>query len=214
MNLALAPIAKGIVTALIMTVGVGPGMMINFHTSLRRGFIAGLSVVFGLYLSDGIFIAINYFGVINLVQSFHHQRIGGIICGAVLCVIGGSMVLKKASGLVLQPNMGQPPPAASFVKGFLSGFMVNISNPFVFVFWITLMSIATLNFGFRTYPFHVYFSTVIGTALCLDITKSFLFSRIKTGLKAQVMTRINQGMGAVLSCAGIVIICRSMIAFS
>jgi hypothetical protein len=76
------------------------------------------------------------------------------------------------------------------------------------------MSIATLNFGFRTYPFHVYFSTVIGAALCLDITKSFLFSRIKTELKSQVMTRINRGMGAVLSCAGIVIICRSIVAFS
>ena len=214
MNPAVAPIAKGILTALIMTVGVGPGMMLNFHTSLRKGFIAGLSVVFGLYLSDGIFIAVNYFGVINLVKSFHHQRIGGIICGIILCVIGVGMVLKKASDLVVQTDIAQSPAAASLVKGFLSGFMVNITNPFVFVFWITLMSIATLNFGFRTYSFHVYFITVVGAALCLDVTKSFLFSRIKTGLKASVMKRINQGMGGALACAGIVIICRSMVAFS
>jgi threonine/homoserine/homoserine lactone efflux protein len=187
-----------------MTVGVGPGMMLNLHTSLRRGFIGGLSVVCGLYISDGIFIAINYFGVINLIKSFHHQRIGGIVCGAILCVIGVSMVVKKTSDLALRPSAGQTPGAASLAKGFLSGFMVNI----------TLMSIATLNFGFRTYSFNVYFSTVVGAALCLDVTKSFLFSRIKTGLKASVMRRINQGMGGALACAGIVIICRSMVAFS
>jgi threonine/homoserine/homoserine lactone efflux protein len=214
MNQAVAPIVKGILTALIMTVGVGPGMVLNLHTSLRRGFIGGLSVVCGLYISDGIFIAVNYFGVINLIKSFHHQRIGGIVCGAILCVIGVSMVVKKASDLALRPAAGQTPGAASLAKGFLSGFMVNITNPFVFVFWITLMSIATLNFGFRTYSFNVYFSTVIGAALSLDVTKSFLFSRIKTGLKASVMRRINQGMGGALACAGIVIICRSMVAFS
>ena len=73
--------AKGIFTAFIMTVGVGPGMLINFHTSLRRGFVAGLSVVAGLYLSDSIFIAINYFGIFHLIQSFHHQRTGGSSAG-------------------------------------------------------------------------------------------------------------------------------------
>ena len=100
------------------------------------------------------------------------------------------------------------------LKGFLSGFAVNMTNPFVFIFWMTLMSIATLNFGFRTYSFFIYFAGVVGTALCLDITKSYLFSRIKTGMKAKVMAWINHGIGTVLASAGIMIICRSLVVFS
>jgi threonine/homoserine/homoserine lactone efflux protein len=200
-------------TAFIMAVGVGPGMLINFHTSLRRGFVAGLSVVTGLYLSDATFIAINYFGVPQLIKSFHHQRIAGIACGAVLCVVGISMVLKKSFGIAVPAGSGPAPETAGLFKGFMSGFAVNMANPFVFIFWMTLMSIATLNFGFRTHPFFTYFAGVIGTALCLDITKSYLFSRIKTGIKARVMARINHGIGAILASAGIIIICRSFVVF-
>jgi hypothetical protein len=71
-----------------------------------------------------------------------------------------------------------------------------MTNPFVYVFWMTLMSIAALNFGFRTYPFFVYLFGAVGTALCFDIAKSYLFSRFKTGLQSKVMTRINCGVGA------------------
>jgi hypothetical protein len=73
------------------------------------------------------------------------------------------------------------------------------------------MSIATLNFGFHSYSFYEYFAGVFGTALCLDIIKSYLFSRIKTGLKAKVVARINHGIGTVLVSVGIVMIYRSIV---
>ena len=213
MNFAMVSFAKGMLTAFIMTVSVGPGMLINLHTSLRKGFIAGLSVVTGLYLSDGIFITINYFGVSHLIKAFHHQRIAGIACGAVLCIFGISMVLKKSFEITVSAGKVPVPENMGLFKGFISGFAVNMANPFVFLFWMTLMSIATLNFGFRTNAFFAFFAGVIGTALCLDISKSYLFSRIKTGIKSKVMARINHGIGTVLASAGIIIICRSIVVF-
>lgn len=205
------PLLKGILTAFIMTLGIGPGMLINFHTSLRRGLLAGIAVVAGLYTSDFIFITINYFGVFHLVKSFPHQRTAGIVCGAIIGVLGIGMVMKKPA-----PILAGSDPAVlvadtgSLIKGYIKGFVVNMTNPFVFVFWMTLMGIATINFGFRTYPFHVYFATVFVTALLLDLTKSYFFSRMKTGIRATVMARINRGTGAVLASAGMVIICRSI----
>jgi threonine/homoserine/homoserine lactone efflux protein len=210
----MIPLAKGMLTAFIMTLGVGPGMLINFHTSLRRGFAAGVSVVAGLYVSDLVFIAINYFGVLHLIQSFQHRRTGGIVCGAILCVFGISMVLKKQKAIVSPAGDDTVADTGSLLQGFLSGFVVNMTNPMVFVFWMTLLSIAALNFGFRTYPFFIYLAGVVGTALCLDIAKSYLFSRIKIGLKTKVMAWINHGIGTVLASAGIVIICRSIFVFT
>jgi threonine/homoserine/homoserine lactone efflux protein len=213
MDIAMVPLLKGVLTAFIMTMGVGPGMLINFHTSLKRGFIAGLSVVTGLYASDAAFIAVNYFGVSHLIKSFHHQCAAGIASGAILCIFGISMVLKKTLGISIQSPVSPVPENSNILKGFATGFAVNIVNPFVFIFWTTLMSIATLNFGFHTHPFFIYFAAVIGTALCLDISKSYLFSRLKTGIKAKVMARINHGTGAVLASTGIIIICRSLVVF-
>lgn len=210
----MLPIAKGILTALIMTVGVGPGMLINFHTSLRRGFVAGLFVVAGLYASDFTFIAINYFGVFRVIQSFQHQHTGSIVCGSVLCIFGILMLLKKPAAVAASEESKPLPRTGSLLKGFLSGYVVNISNPFVFVFWMTLMSVASLNFGFRTAPFYVYFSAVICTALCLDIAKSYLFSRLKNGIREKIMKRINSGIGTILASAGAVIICRSLFIIS
>lgn len=210
----MLPLAKGIITALIMTVGVGPGMLINFHTSLRRGFVAGLSVVAGLYISDIILIAVNYFGIFHFIRSFQHNRAASIICGAILCAAGISMAFKKTPSIDSAAQGAAIPGAGSLFKGFLSGFIVNITNPFVFVFWTTLMSIATINFGFRTHGFFIYFATVVATALCLDIGKSFLFSRMKKGLKSKLMARINHGIGTVLASAGMVIICRSVFVLS
>jgi threonine/homoserine/homoserine lactone efflux protein len=204
-------IAKGIFTAIVMTIGVGPGMLINFHTSMRKGFFSGLSVVAGLYASDLTFIAVNYFGVFRIAKSFSHQNTGALVCGLLLCTFGIVMAFKKPRAIEACGKSAYDCSAASFFKDFLSGFIVNISNPFVFVFWMTLMGIASLNFGFRTGAFHIYFLTVICAALSLDITKSWLFSRIGTGIKENVMKIINITTGTVLASAGIAIICRSII---
>jgi threonine/homoserine/homoserine lactone efflux protein len=206
----MLPLTKGILTALIMTVGVGPGMLINFHTSMRRGFIAGLFVVAGLYLSDLTFIAINYFGVLFLIKYLQNQRAVAIICGIMLCIFGIAMLLNKPRAIVVSKKIKHVHSFRDLLKNFLSGFIVNISNPFVFIFWMTLMSIASLNFGFRTQSFHIYFAAVILSALCLDITKSYFFSRFRSGIKENFMKMINLGTGTVLAFCGVAIICRSI----
>jgi threonine/homoserine/homoserine lactone efflux protein len=201
---------KGMLTAFAMSLGIGPGMLINFRISLRRGFAAGLSVVAGLYVSVITFVAVNYFGVFHLIDSFRHRRATGIVCGIMLCVFGICMVLtnpKKA--LAAQPETDPLP----LLKGFLSGVVVNITNPFVFLVWTTLMSIAAVNFGFRTCSFFAYLTGVVGTALCLDIVKSYLFSRMKIGITARLIAWINHGMGTILASGGIVMICRSIFVF-
>jgi threonine/homoserine/homoserine lactone efflux protein len=213
MILEMPPFIKGILTAFVMTVAVGPGMLLNIHASLRRGFVAGLTVVIGLYVSDATFIAINYIGVSQFVNNFHHQRFVGIACGVVVCILGISMVSKKSIGITVQESADPAPKTNSLFRDFMSGFLVNMANPFVFIFWMTLMSIATLNFGFHSNSFYEYFAGVLGTALCLDILKSYLFSRVKTGLQPKAMARINHGVGTVLVSVGIVMIFRSIAVF-
>ncbi len=201
---------QGILTAFVMSLGVGPGMLVNFRVSLRRGFAAGVAVVAGLYASVIIFLAVNYVGVFHLIESLQHRRATGIVCGAILCVFGIGMVLTSPREPVAGPADNGPSP---LLKAFLSGFVVNMTNPFVFLIWTTLLSIAAVNFGFRTRPFFVYLAGVVGTALFLDIVKSYLFSRMKTGTTARLIAWINHGMGTILASGGLVMICRSIFVF-
>jgi threonine/homoserine/homoserine lactone efflux protein len=209
----ILPVVKGVATAFIMTVALGPGMLLNIHRSLHGGFTAGLCVVAGLYTSDAAFIAVNYFGVSPFFKSLHHQGIAGIVCGAAVCIAGICMAVKKSLGINAATCAEKVPKAIHPLKQFLSGFAVNSFNPFVFIFWMTLMSIATLNFGFRTPQFFEYFAGVFITALFLDIIKSYLFSRIQTGLNAKVVAGISRGIGTAVASAGIAIMYRSIIIF-
>lgn len=206
----MSPLAKGILTALVMAIGVGPGVLINFHTSLRRGFRAGLSVVAGLYTGIIVFLAVNYFGVFRLIQPFQHRRAAGIICGAILCCMGIGMLLTRPNATMVASEYSDPVP---LLKGFLSGFLINITNPFIFLLWATLMSFAAANFGYRSSPFFAYLTGVIATGLCLDIVKSYFFSRIKAGVTARLLALINRGMGTVLASGGIFLVCRSIFVF-
>lgn len=197
-------------TACLMTVGVGPGMLLNFHTSLRRGFSGGLAVVAGLYTSDCTIIVIELLGFSRIAALSNIKNVFGIVCGSLLLVFAVSIWLARPSiGIKTVRTGSELPGAQSMLKAFLSGFIVNISNPFVYAFWMTVMGFAVMNFGYRTRSFYIYFVTVVVTALIFDMAKSYLFSRAKSFVNPAIMVWFNRTMGLALAAAGIIIICQA-----
>lgn len=200
-------------TACVMTVCVGPGMLLNLHTSLRSGFLAGLAFVAGLYASDCTIIVIDYCGLSQILQLFRHQRLFGLVCGLVLCVFSTAQLLARPTDSLStsRPDPRERPYRPGLPGAFLSGFAVNIANPFVFIFWITLLSAAVMNFGYRTRSFYEFIFSVVGTAFAFDVMKSFLFSKVAVSPGSPAMTWISRGTGAALAVVGIVLVCKSIL---
>lgn len=205
------PILAGMLVALTMTVSVGPGLVMYFQATVNRGFAAGLSVLSGLWISDFGFITISLLGISRLLNTVHNQHIAAIACSTALVVFGLTQWIKKPAALAgsgPHRGLGQK---TSLATGFLSGFMINSSNPFVFVFWMTLVSLAGVNFGVRTQSFYAFFIGLIACGLIFDISKCFIFSKITVYFNPIVLTRINRIAGSVVMAGAIAIICKSFV---
>ncbi len=201
----------GMLVALSMTLSVGPGLMLYFQASMSRGFTAGLAVLSGLWISDLGFIAISFLGISQLFSTARIQHIAALMCAAILVVFGLIQWIKRPASSIQQTPADTTRKKQRLVKGFLSGFLLNSSNPFALVFWMTLVGIAGVHFGMRTQSFYAFFTGLISCAMIFDTTKCFVFSKITVRINYGVLTWINRIAGSAIMVSAILIVCKSFI---
>ena len=203
------PFFYGMLVAGTMTCSVGPGLMLYFQASVSRGFVAGLAVLSGLWTSDLAIITVSWFGVMQILKTVHNQHIAALV-SAIVLVGFGFLQWIISPGVDSQPTPGVPATVQpKLLKGFLSGFLINSCNPFVFAFWTTVVGIAGVNFGMRTQPFFTFFIGLVSCAIVFDTTKCFIFSRITFHFNSAVLLWINRVVGSALILAAIVIVYKS-----
>ena len=73
----------------------------------------------------------------------------------------------------------------------------------VLIFWIGAISIASLDFGYsKGFEFFIFFSTVLGTVLSIDILKAYLADKLRILITQRLMTIINVVVGICLIIFG------------
>jgi L-lysine exporter family protein LysE/ArgO len=205
------PLLAGLLVALLMTLGIGPSLLLYFQATIQRGFIAGLAVLSGIWVSDIGFVFVNYLGISQIFNTVPHQRIAATISASVLLVLGSMQWIRKPAPVGC-PNF--PPPEAPRLqhsRGFLSGFIVNSSNPLLLAYWMTLIGMTGANFGFRTDSFYSFLAGIfLGEVLC-DTAKCFAFSRIRVRVNPLLAAWINRIAGSAMMVAAIAIVCKSFV---
>jgi threonine/homoserine/homoserine lactone efflux protein len=203
------PFFYGMLVAGTMTCSVGPGLMLYLQASVSRGFVSGLAVLSGLWTSDLAIITVSWFGIMQILKTVHNQRIAALV-SAIVLVGFGFLQWIKSPGVDSQSTPGGPAAVQpKLLKGFLSGFLINSCNPFVFAFWTTVVGIAGVNFGMRTQSFFVFFIGLVSCAIVFDTTKCFIFSRITFYFNSTVLLWINRVVGSALILAAAVIVYKS-----
>lgn len=209
------PFIAGMLVAFPMTLGVGPSLVLYFQATIQRGFGAGLAVLSGIWVSDIGFIFINYLGISHIFTTVSNQRIGAVASAAVLLVLGCVQWVKKPVPIPCS-NDSSAPGAQSRAKlrakpkvtrDFLSGFVVNSSNPALLAYWITLIGLTGANFGFKTHSSYSFLAGIfLGELLC-DTAKCLAFSRINLRLNSRLHSWVNRlaGSALIVAAAGIVL---------
>lgn len=195
--------------AVTMTCSVGPGLMLYFQASVCRGFVAGLAVLSGLWISDLSIITVSYFGIFQILKTVHNQPIAAIVSSSILAGFGLAQWTKKPNAAFLSTRSGSGAIQFNLLKGFFSGFLVNSCNPFVYAFWMTLLGIAGVNFGMRTRSFFFFFIGLVSCAMFFDTTKCFIFSKLTFHFNSTVLPWINRVVGSALILAAAVIVYKS-----
>ena len=135
-------------------------------------------------MSDALIITVMYnflAAVRHLIKDASFEYIIGSIGGILLIIFG-------LAGLYRQYRETRTPKKSRFLNAnytalFAKGFFLNSFNPFAFFFWMGVMGSIVVKSGFDVASAWLFFGSLIGTVIILDMLKIYLAKRIRKLLK-------------------------------
>ncbi|HRH65161.1 MAG TPA: LysE family translocator [Bacteroidia bacterium] len=191
------PIFSGFTFGLLLAVMLGPVFFALLQTSLHEGFKAGVHMALGVFISDAIVISVCYFFAAQLNLMEQNKAVMGWVGGILLIGFGIINFIKKIK--VKEVDDDKKTVHAKFM---LQGFLLNIMNPAVLLFWLSVISMVSVR-EYKTSQQSAFFASVLLTVLGTDLLKSFVSHRIKNLLKANVILWVNRVIGCALIGFGV-----------
>lgn len=208
MNALYEGAALGLSLAFIF--GFGPAFFALIQTALHRGFWQGVLLAFGIFLNDLVVVVLALLGSVSLIQGSENYKLLGIIGGSLLIIFGiFTLSRKQASRQEKQNNHNNNHVIIYIGKGFL----LNLANPFVWLFWVTVAMSATATYHAETYKLTLFFAAALGVILSTDILKVFTASRLKKLLNDRFLIMVNKIAGVGLIVFGMFLIVRAIVGF-
>lgn len=191
--------------------GFGPAFFALIQTGIYRGFLQGVILALGIFINDLLLVTLSILGASSFMKNFEDFKTMGIIGGAVLVVIGIFTFIKKStvSSNEEDENSSEPHLLIYFGKGFI----LNALNPFVWIFWISIVVGVTAQYSADTYKLVLFFSGTLAVVLITDIIKTFAASQFKRMVTDKFLILINKIAGIAISLFGIFLILRSVFEF-
>ncbi|MES2881278.1 MAG: LysE family transporter [Bacteroidota bacterium] len=194
---------KGITLGLLLAISVGPIVFSVIKQSLNNGTAGGLAFIAGISVSDIVLVfAANIFtNFFDLLTS--HKATLAIIASAFLILIGIYYLFFKKVKLNKEGEQALVFKTGDYLKIFTKGFVMNMFNPGIIIFWLTT-STTFLDNSLKERV--VIFFTALALALLADVLKVLLANGIRKKLTPKNIHRINQINGVILIGFGVVII--------
>lgn len=193
-------IIKGISFGLILSVAIGPVFFALVKTSLQKGFKAGVFVALGVSISDMCYIVLAYLGVSQFFDNPLVKEQMAFVGGMVIITFGLVTIINKPKGYT---NSIQPISKSTYIKQLFKGFLINAVNPTVLLFWLGVMSLASVDYDFTPSKIIIFFVSILITILTLDITKVYLANRLRSWVTPKIMRGMYVFVGLALIVFGV-----------
>ena len=195
-------LVKGITIGLLLSIAVGPVLFAVIKHSVNNGYRGGFAFAIGVSLSDiSLVLLANLFTELFLALRVYEKAIG--IGGSMLLICIGVyfLIFKKIhaddAGKLVLKQRGKDLLAIS-----LSGFFMNLMNPGVILFWLTIgTSLITYSAPQRL----LIYGVALGTVLTFDFLKVLLAGRIREKLNLRTVQLLNRISGIIYIVFGVVL---------
>ncbi len=195
-------IINGLQLGIVLAFLVGPVFFTIIQTSIEQGFGKGVMVALGVSLSDTMYVVICYFGFSKIMANANFQEYMAYVGGTLLIGFGLYHFLVKSRARHV--NHLTPIMEKRLYRYVIKGFLINGMTPMVLFFWISTVSIATINFGYsEAGQFALFFASVLGIVLATDILKAYLADKLRLLMTPRASKIINIVMGVVLIFFGV-----------
>ena len=198
----IAPILKGLLLGLILSISIGPIIFAILKQSLTNGRSAGFAFVAGVSFSDiSLLVICNVFTTLFTIVLSHKSIIAMVGAGFLLLMGLYTLFFKKIKlekeGEHLIKEMG----TRKLLGVFIAGYLMNTLNPNVFLFWFAWTAAIGANASETTSPV-LYKVLVFGTCLVFvlvsDLLKVVLANTLRPKLTEKTMLWVNRVSGIII----------------
>lgn len=218
MIIFLEGVIIGLTLALIM--GFGPSFFTLIQTSINRGFKSAMLLDIGIILNDIMIVALMMMTNVQFnIKSEKGLMYAGISAGIILIIFGiYTYTLSPKRVISISENnnnsidkmnekFNDDPKWYVYVT---KGFLINVFNPFVWIFWITCVATASSSYGGNKDSLIIFFLGIFLTALFFDILKALGAYSLKKFFTEKMLKILNKITGIALILSAIYIIVRAL----
>ena len=191
-----APVIKGLLLGLILSISIGPVIFAIIKQSLTNGKKAGYAFVAGVSASDiSLLLVCNLFTSLFTLVLEHKALIA--LFGAGFLLISGlyTLFFKK---IVIDPSTDSGENNQSkrdLIKSFFAGYLMNTLNPSVFLFWFAWTAAIRATAEDSNNPIQyrlIVFGTCLAFVLVSDLLKVVLAGALRPRLTEKSLLWINR----------------------
>ena len=198
----------------LLSVMVGPVFFVLLETSITKGIRAALALDIGVFISDILYIlfALSFVDQISSINSGENKLIFGFIGGSIFIIYGTFYFFKKSKmvDLTLEAENTSKEVAAApkdYLLLGLKGFILNIANPAVIFYWLSILSLAAQSVPDNTKNPNtwilLFLSILLGTYFSIDVLKVFTAKRLRTLVNQNLLNALNILIGLIFFLTGI-----------
>jgi threonine/homoserine/homoserine lactone efflux protein len=192
----LAPIFKGLLLGLILSISLGPVIFAILKQSITNGRKAGYIFVAGVSTSDiGLLLIANIFTSIFLLVLDHKAFIAMAGAGFLLLLGLYTLFFKKIKIEYDEKGEEKVFRKRDYLGIYISGFLMNTLNPSVFIFWFAWTAAIGASAAETNNPVQykfLVFATCLVFLLLSDLIKVALASRLRPSLTEKNLIWINR----------------------
>lgn len=206
MDLVTSAILIGILLSLIL---IGPVFFLLLETSVSRGWKAAIVLNLGVIAADILCISVAYFGSKDLALAIQNNPSIYIFGGFFILIYGLIMFITKPNLKMRNVNVVNK----NYLRTFLNGFLLNILNIGVIVFWFFIVSTIVIQYPRQEDSF-LFISIVLITFFILDLGKIFLAQKVKESFTIRRIFYFKKTIGFILMGFGIIVILKGFGVFA
>ena len=198
----IAPILKGLLLGLILSISIGPVIFAILKQSLTNGHKAGYTFVAGVSASDiSLLFVCNVFTELFTLVLAHKAIIAMVGAGFLLLMGLYTLIFKKIKIESISEDKDTSMRKRELVGVFVSGYLMNTLNPSVFLFWFAWTAAIGTTASETANP-TMYKLLVFGTCLLFvlasDLAKVALAGTLRYKLTEKTLTWINRISGIII----------------
>jgi threonine/homoserine/homoserine lactone efflux protein len=197
-------ILSGIPLGIFLSFMIGPVFFILLETSALKGFRAAFVFDLGVVFADIVFITIAYFSSYKLIQTIKNDPAIYVFGGILMLTYGVISYLKvNKVSKNLDENELVEITKNNYISLFIKGFLLNFINVGVLLFWFLILISAGPKLQLETSRMIIFFSSVIGTYLLVDIGKIILAKKLKSKMTPINIIKIKKLISILLIIFGL-----------